>query len=63
MSANQRGIVVQTLFNWKNKADEGKLSGNKPYDPKSIVIIEEDKYFKSDIKVAQEDRDIINEEG
>ena len=62
-TAKQLGIAMQTLSNWQNKANEGKLIGTKQYDPELIAIIEENKRLKRDLKVAQEERDILNEEG
>ena len=58
-TAKQLGIAVQTLSNWQNKANEGKLIGTKQYDPELIAIIEENKRLKRDLKVAQEERDIL----
>ena len=58
-TAKQLGIAMQTLSNWQNKANEGKLIGNKQYDPELMAIIEENKRLKRDLKVAQEERDIL----
>lgn len=54
---------MHTLSNWQDKANEGKLIGTKQYDPELIAIIEENKRLKRDLKVAQEERNILNEEG
>lgn len=54
---------MQALSNWQNKANEGKLIGTKQYDPELMAIIEENKRLKRDLKVAQEERDILNEKG
>ena len=62
-TAKQLGVAMQTLSNWQNKANEGKLIGTKQYDPELMAIIEENKRLKRDLKVAQEERDILNEEG
>ena len=32
-TAKQLGIAVQTLSNWQNKANQGKLVGTEQYDP------------------------------
>ena len=45
-TARYLGIAMQTLFNWQNKANEGKLIGTKQYDPELIAIIEENKRLK-----------------
>jgi transposase len=62
-TAKQLGIAMQTLSNWQNKANEGKLIGTKQFDPELMAIIEENKRLKLDLKVAQEERNILNEEG
>ena len=58
-TAKQLGIAMQTLSNWQNKANEGKLVGTKQYDPELMAIIEENNRLKRDLKVAQEERDIL----
>ena len=58
-TAKQLGIAMQTLSNWHNKANQGKLVGTKQYDPELMAIIEENKRLKRDLKVAQEERDIL----
>ena len=52
-TTKQLGIVMQTLSNWQNKTNEGKLIGTKQYDPELITIIEENKRLKRDLRVAQ----------
>lgn len=42
-TAKQLGIAMQTLSNWQNKANEGKLIGTKQFDPELMAIIEENK--------------------
>ena len=58
-TAKQLGVAMQTLSSWQNKANEGKLIGTKQYDPELMTIIEENKRLKRDLKVAQEERDIL----
>lgn len=58
-TAKQLGIAMQTLSNWQNKANNGKLIGTKEYDPELMAILEENKRLKRDLKVAQEERDIL----
>ena len=58
-TAKQLGIAMQTLSNWQNIADKGKLIGTKEYDPELMAILEENKRLKRDLKVAQEERDIL----
>lgn len=58
-TAKQLGIAMQTLSNWQNKSDKGQLIGTKEYDPELMAILEENKRLKRDLKVAQEERDIL----
>ena len=58
-TAKQLGIAMQTLSDWQNKANEGKLIGTKQYDPELMAIIEENKRLKRDLKIAQEEREIL----
>ena len=58
-TAKQLGIAMQTLSNWQNKANEGKLISTKQYGSELIAVIEENKRLKRDLKVAQEERDIL----
>lgn len=40
-TAKQLGIAMQTLSNWNDKANQGKLIGTDQYDPELIAVIEE----------------------
>ena len=62
-TARQLGIAMQTLSNQQNKANEGKLVGTKEYDPELMAILEENKRLKRELKVAEEEQEILNEEG
>ena len=62
-TAKQLGIAMQTLSNWNNKANQGKLVGTEQYDPQLIAVLEENKRLKRQLKVAEEEREILNEEG
>ena len=42
-TAKQLGIAMQTLSNWHNKANQGKLEGTEQYDPQLIAVLEENK--------------------
>ena len=55
-TAKQLGIAMQTLSNWHNKA---KLAGTAQYDPELIAVIEENKRLKRQLKVAEEEREIL----
>ena len=50
---------MQTLSNWHNKANQGKLAGTEHYDPQLMAIIEENKRLKRQLKVAEEEREIL----
>ena len=54
---------MQTLSNWQNKANQGKLKGFEQYDPQLATALEEIKQLKRQLKVAEEEREILNEEG
>ena len=58
-TAKQLGIAMQTLSNWQNKANQGKLVGTEQYDPELIAVLEENKRLKRQLKVAEEEREIL----
>ena len=58
-TAKQLGIAMQTLSKWHNKANQGKLVGTEQYDPQLMAIIEENKRLKRQLKVAEEEREIL----
>ena len=58
-TAKQLGIAMQTLSNWHNKANQGKLVGTEQYDPEIIAVMEENKRLKRQLKVAEEKREIL----
>ena len=58
-TAKQLGIAMQTLSNWQNKANQGKLKGTEQYDPELIAVLEENKRLKRQLKVAEEEREIL----
>lgn len=58
-TAKQLGIAMQTLSNWQNKANQGKLKGTKQYDPELMALIEENKQLKRKLKIAEEEREIL----
>ncbi|SLJ84272.1 IS3/IS911 family transposase OrfA [Psychrobacter sp. DAB_AL43B] len=62
-TAKQLGIAMQTLSNWHNKANQGKLKGTEQYNPDLMSALEEVKRLKRQLKVAEEEREILNEEG
>ena len=58
-TAKQLGIAMQTLSNWHNKANQGKLEGTEQYDPQLMAVMEENKRLKRQLKVAEEEREIL----
>ena len=45
-TARQLGIEMQTLSNWQNKANEGKLKGTEQYEPQLATVLEKIKQLK-----------------
>jgi transposase len=62
-TAKQLGIAMQTLSNWHHKANQGKLIGTEQYDPDLMTALEENKRLKRQLKIVEEEREILNEEG
>ena len=58
-TAKQLGIAMQTLSNWNNKANQGKLIGTEQYDPDLMTAFQEIKQLKRQLKVAEEEREIL----
>ncbi|WP_250162609.1 IS3 family transposase [Psychrobacter sp. WY6] len=56
-TAKQLGIAMQTLSNWHNKANQGKLVGTEQYDPDLMSALQEIKQLKRQLKVAEEERE------
>ena len=50
---------MQTLSNWHNKANQGKLAGTEQYDQQLMAVMEENKRLKRQMKVAEEEREIL----
>ena len=49
-TTKQLGIAMQTLSNWHNKANQGKLEGCEQYDPQLMAVLEENKRLKRSLK-------------
>ena len=62
-TAKQLGIAMQTLCNRQNKGNQGKLIGTEQYDPELMAAIQEIKQLKRQLKVTEEEQEILNEEG
>ena len=58
-TAKQLGIAMQTLSNWHNKANQGELVGTEQYDPDLMNALQEIKQLKRQLKVAEEEREIL----
>ncbi len=54
---------MQTLSNWHNKADQGKLGSTEQHDPEIMAAIGELKQLKRQLKITEEEWEILNEEG
>ena len=50
---------MQTLSNWHNKANQGKLLGTEQYDPELMAAFQEIKQLNRQLKVAEEEREIL----
>ena len=46
-TAKQLGIAMQTLSNWHNKANQGKLVGTEQYDPDLMSALQEIKQLST----------------
>ena len=55
----QLGIAMQTLSNWHNKANQGKLVGTERYNPDLMSALQEIKQLKRQLKVAEDEREIL----
>ena len=70
-SAKELGIPMTTLANWHKKAESGVLAGTQNYSPDIIALQEENRKLRKQLKIAQEEREILkkatayfaNEEG
>ena len=58
-TAKQLGIAMQTLSNWHNKANQGKLAGTEQFDADLMAAIQEIKQLKRHFKSAEEEREIL----
>ena len=58
-AAKQLDIAMQTLLNWHNKANQGRLLGTKQYVPELMAALQEIKQLKRQLKVAEEEREIL----
>ena len=45
-TAKQLGIAMQTLSNWNNKANQGRLVSTEQYDPDLMAALKETKQLK-----------------
>ena len=58
-TAKELGIPMNTLANWQRKADIGVLTGTQNYNPELIAALDEIKDLKKQLKIAQEEREIL----
>ena len=50
---------MQTLSNWHNKVTQGKPIGTEQYDSDIMTALQEIKQLKRQLKVAEEEREIL----
>jgi len=50
---------MNTLANWHRKAESGVLAGIQNYSPELIAALNEIKDLKKQLKIAQEEREIL----
>ena len=53
------GAHKYTLANWHRKAESGVLAGAQNYNPELIAALDEIKDLKKQLKIAQEEREIL----
>ena len=58
-TAKELGIPMNTLKNWQTKANGGTLAGTDTYSPDIIALQAENKELKKQLKIAQEEREIL----
>ena len=58
-TAKELGIPMNTLANWHRKAESGVLAGAQNYNPEIIAALDEIKDLKKQLKIAQEEREIL----
>ena len=54
---------MQKLANWQNKTNQGKLVATEPYYTGVVAALEGIKQLKRQLKIAEEEREILNKEG
>ena len=58
-TAQELGIPMNTLANWHKKAESGVLAGTQNYNSELIAALDEIKDLKKQLKIAQEEREIL----
>ena len=59
LTAKELGIPMQTLANWRRSANGGTLAGTDNYSPDLVALQAENKELKKQLKIAQEEREIL----
>ena len=54
---------MQKLANWQNKTNQSKLVATEPYYTGVVSALEGIKQLKRQLKIAEEEREILNKEG
>ena len=58
-TAKELGIPMNTLANWHRLANVGQLKGTDSYNPELMAALDEIKELKKQLKIAQEEREIL----
>ena len=58
-TAKELGIPMNTLANWHRLANGGQLKGTDSYNPELMAALDEIKELKKQLKIAQEEREIL----
>lgn len=58
-TAKELDIPMNTLKNWQRKANGGTLAGTDTYSPDNIALQEENRKLRKQLKIAQEEREIL----
>ena len=50
---------MRILSDWQNKASQSQLIGTEQYDPNLVTALQEIKQLKRQLKVVEEEREIL----
>ena len=58
-TAKELRIPMNTFANWYRLANDGPLKGTDSYNPELMAALDEIKELKKQLKIAQEEREIL----